>query len=118
LKLVSHNSARVISSTPVPVVIHSFTSGFTDIVLPDFDREYHRLGTRFDSNSIIDRRLNSLFTAQVAFRRLNGNMTQKELDLFQLSSRGVAEAGACAAQIMPIMLLFQLPAPTTVRKCL
>jgi hypothetical protein len=39
----------------------------------------------------------SLFAAQVAFRRLDRNMTQKELDLFQLSSRGVAEAGAGAA---------------------
>jgi hypothetical protein len=41
----------------LPVVIHSFASGFTDKVLPDFNREYHRSGTRFDSNSIIDRRV-------------------------------------------------------------
>ncbi len=35
---------------------------------------------RFDSDSIIERRLNPLLAAQAAFGRLNGNMPQKELD--------------------------------------
>ena len=70
------------------------------MVLPDFNREYHRSRTRFNSDSVIDRRLNPLLATQVAFRRLDGNMPQKELDLFQLSSCRVAEAGA-GASLMP-----------------
>ena len=42
--------------------------------------------SRFDSDSVIDRRRDSLLAAQVAFRRLNGDMPQKELDLLQFSS--------------------------------
>jgi hypothetical protein len=56
------------------------------------------LTTGLDPDSIIDRRSNPLLATQVAFRRLNGNMPQKELDLFQLPSRSMAEAGAAATQ--------------------
>jgi transcriptional regulator of acetoin/glycerol metabolism len=49
-----------------------------------------RLLRGLDSYPIIDRRSNPLPAAEVAFRRLNGNMPQKELDLFQLSSRSMA----------------------------
>jgi hypothetical protein len=55
--------------------------------------ERRHSSARFDPNSIIDRRTNPLFAAEVAFRRLNGDMPQKELDLLQFSSRGVAESG-------------------------
>ena len=54
----------------------------------------------FDSDSVIDRRPNPLLAAQVAFRRLNGDMPQKELDLLQFSSRGVAESGTGPTKVM------------------
>jgi hypothetical protein len=58
------------------------------------------LTTGLDPDSIIDRRSNPLLATQVAFRGLNGNMPQKELDLFQLPSRSMAEAGAGATQVV------------------
>ena len=64
-----------------------------------------KLSARFDSNSVINRRPNPLLAAQVAFGRLNGDMPQKELDLFQLSSRGVAEPSAGPTKVMWRQLL-------------
>src|SRR6202035_5823510 len=58
------------------------------------------LTTGLDPDLIIDRGSNPLLATQVAFRRLNGNMPQKELDLFQLPSRSMAEAGAGATQVV------------------
>jgi hypothetical protein len=58
------------------------------------------LTTGLDPDSIIDRRSNPLLATQVAFRGLDGNMPQKELDLFQLPSRSMAEAGAGATQVV------------------
>ena len=55
---------------------------------------------RLDSDSIIDRRPNPLLATQVAFSGLNGDVSQKELDLLQLSSRGVAESGTRSAKVM------------------
>jgi len=59
----------------------------------------------FDSDLIIHRRPDPLLATQVSFRRLHGNMPQKELDLFELPSRSVAEAGASAAQIVRCQVL-------------
>jgi hypothetical protein len=47
-------------------------------------------GIWFDADAIIDRGSNPLYTAKVSFGRLNGNIPQKELDLFQLSSGSMA----------------------------
>ena len=52
-----------------------------------------RSNARFDTNSVIDRGRNSLLAGKVAFRRLNRDLAQKELDLLQFSSRRVAESG-------------------------
>ena len=66
----------------------------------DLDLPSSPSGVRFDSDSIIDRRSNALLAAQVAFCRLDRNVSQKELDLFQLSSRGVAEPGTGPTKVM------------------
>ena len=41
-----------------------------------------------------------LFAAQVAFRRLNGDVPQEKLDLFQFATCKMAQTCASAAQIM------------------
>jgi hypothetical protein len=56
--------------------------------------------SRLNSNPIVNRRSNSLLATQVTFRRLNGNVPEKKLDLFQLSSRSMAQARATATQIV------------------
>jgi hypothetical protein len=76
---------------------------------PVCHHEYRRSRTRFDSDLIIHRRSNSLLATQVAFRRLNGNMSQKELDLFQLSSCSVAQASTGPTKIMRSQLLQSNP---------
>ena len=77
---------------------HYLPAGFCAILLL-FQTGYV-LTIGLDPNPVIDRRPNPLFATKVAFRCLNGNMSQKKLDLFQLSSRSVAQAGAGAPQVM------------------
>jgi hypothetical protein len=76
---------------------------------PVCHHEYRRSRTRFDSDLIIHRRSNSLLATQIAFRRLNGNMSQEELHLFQLSSCSVAQAGTGPTKIMRSQLLQSNP---------
>jgi hypothetical protein len=82
LKLVSQRSARVISSTLSRSYSIRPTLGSCAVLLPF--QAGAALTTGLDPHLIIDRRSNPLLATQVAFRRLNGNMPQKELDLFQL----------------------------------
>jgi hypothetical protein len=55
---------------------------------------------RLDPDPIIDRRLNPLLAAEVAFRGLNGDVPQKELYLFQLSSSSVAQASTGPTKVV------------------
>ena len=73
--------------------------------------------SRFDSDSVIDRRRDSLLAAQVAFRRLNGDMPQKELDLLQFSSRGVAESGTGPAKVVGSQFLHSDPFSRNPSRC-
>lgn len=59
-----------------------------------------RLGARFDPDAIIDCRTNALLAAEVALGRLHRYVSQKELNLLQLTSRSMAEASAGSAQVM------------------
>jgi len=59
-----------------------------------------RLGARFDPDAIIDCRTNALLAAEVALGRLHRYVSQKELNLLQLTTRSMAEASAGSAQVM------------------
>jgi hypothetical protein len=52
------------------------------------------------ANSIIDSIVKPLFTAQVAFCRLDRNVAQQKLNLLQFTASLMAQAGACAS-VMP-----------------
>ena len=41
-----------------------------------------------------------LLASDVAFRGLNGSVAEQELDLFQFTSRSMAQAGACPPQVV------------------
>ena len=50
--------------------------------------------------SIIDRFLELLMAPDVSFRRLHGRVTEKELNLFELASRAMAESSTDATKVM------------------
>jgi hypothetical protein len=52
-------------------------------------------GVWFQTNSIIDCVAESLFAAQVAFRRLYRNVSQLKLNLLQFAASLMAQTGAC-----------------------
>jgi hypothetical protein len=54
----------------------------------------------FQPNLIVDSVSEFLLAAQVSFRRLNGGVTQKKLNLFQLSACEVAQTSAGPPQVM------------------
>jgi hypothetical protein len=54
----------------------------------------------FQANSIVDRVAESLFAAQVAFRRLYRNVSQQKLNLLQFPSSLMAQTGACPPEIV------------------
>src|SRR5437899_9756521 len=54
----------------------------------------------FDSDAIIDRRPNPLLAAKVSLGRLNGDMSQQELDLLQFASGSVAQTSTRPPQVM------------------
>lgn len=56
-------------------------------------------GLRFDADIVIHSSANSLLTSEVSFRRLDGNVSEQELNLLQLSPARVAELGAGAAKM-------------------
>jgi hypothetical protein len=55
---------------------------------------------RLDANAVVDGSTNPLFAAQVSLGSLDGNMPEKELNLFQFSAGCMAQFGARAPQIM------------------
>jgi hypothetical protein len=55
-------------------------------------------GIWFDSDAIIDRRPNPLLAAKVSLGRLNRDMSQQELDLFQFAACSVAQTSARPTQ--------------------
>ena len=57
-----------------------------------------RLG--FDTEVIVHSSANPLLAAEIAFRCLHGNVTEKELDLFQFSTRSMAQLRARTSQIV------------------
>jgi|GraSoi2013_115cm_1033766.scaffolds.fasta_scaffold108679_2 hypothetical protein len=63
--------------------------------------------SRLETDSIIDRGSNPLLTAEIAFSGLNRNVTQEELNLFQLAPSGVAEPSTSSAQVAEVQTTFQ-----------
>jgi hypothetical protein len=98
LKLVSRRSAKSYLTYFVQIVFHPTHPRSCAMLLPS--QAGAALTAGLDPDLIIDHRSNPLLATQVAFRRLNGNMPQKELDLFQLPSGSMAEAGAGATQVV------------------
>ena len=65
---------------------------------------------RFQTNSVVDCVSEPLFATEVSFSRLNTDMTEQKLDLFELSARIMAQTGAGATKIVrrnPIQTAFQ-----------
>jgi hypothetical protein len=58
------------------------------------------IGSEFDSDSVIDCRMDALLTAQIPFCRLYGHMTQQELDLLEFAAGRMAEPSARTTQIV------------------
>jgi len=54
----------------------------------------------FDAHPVVDGKAQSLFAAQVPFRRLGRDMSKKKLDLVQLATGKMAEPRAAATKIM------------------
>lgn len=63
----------------------------------DLSRSHH---TWFQPDSIIDGVAESLFAAQVAFRRLYGNVSQQKLNLLQFPASLMTQTGACPSEIV------------------
>ena len=57
-------------------------------------------GLRLDADVVVHSSANTLLASEVSFRRLDRNVSEQELDLFQLSARGMTELRAGAPQIM------------------
>lgn len=57
-------------------------------------------GLRLDADVVIHSSANTLLASEVSFRRLDRNVPEQELDLFQLSTRGMPELRAGAPQVM------------------
>ena len=55
---------------------------------------------RFDADVVVDSSANPLLAAEIAFGCLHGDVAEKELNLFQRSTRSVAQLGARTPQIM------------------
>ena len=55
---------------------------------------------RFNTHSIVDGKAQFLFAAEVAFRRLDRDMSKQKLDLIQLPTCKMAEPSATPA-VMP-----------------
>ena len=55
---------------------------------------------RFNTDAVVHGSANPLLAAEIAFSCLHGNVTEKELDLFQFSTRSMAQLRARAPQIM------------------
>ena len=55
---------------------------------------------RFESDLVVDRISESLLAAQIPLRRLDGHMTEQELDLFKLPASFMTQARACAPQVV------------------
>ena len=55
---------------------------------------------RFDTDAIVHGSANPLLAAKIAFGCLHGNVTEKKLDLIQLSARCMAQLRARTPQIM------------------
>ena len=66
--------------------------------------------SRFDSDSVIDRRRDSLLAAQVAFRRLNGDMPQKELYLLRGRTGSLLNPALIANRRIPMV---SFPSPSS-----
>jgi hypothetical protein len=58
------------------------------------------LWLRFDTDAVVHGSVNPLLAAEIAFSCLHGNVTEKELNLFQLSTRSMAQLRARTPQIM------------------
>jgi hypothetical protein len=55
---------------------------------------------RFDADVVVHSSANPLLAAEIAFSCLHGNVTEQELDLFQFSTRSMAQLRARTPQIM------------------
>ena len=55
---------------------------------------------RFDADVVVHGFANPLLAAKIALGRLHGDMSEKELDLLQFSTRGVAQLRARTPEIM------------------
>src|SRR6516162_11531895 len=55
---------------------------------------------RFNAHSIVDGKAQFLLAAEVAFRRLDRDMSKQKLDLIQLPTSKMAEPRATSAKIM------------------
>src|SRR3974390_2337999 len=73
---------------------------------------------RFDADVVVQGPANPLFSAEIAFSCLHGNVPEKELNLVQFSARCVAQLRARTPQIMgrnlgnsefPRVLLYATP---------
>ena len=62
-------------------------------------------GGRFNSDAVIDGPAQSLLAAQIPLSGLHTNMSQEELNLFKLSTGGMAQPGASAPEVMRSQLL-------------
>jgi hypothetical protein len=58
------------------------------------------LWLRFDTDAVVHSSVDPLLAAEIAFSCLHGNVTEKELNLFQLSTRSMAQLRARTPQIM------------------
>ena len=57
-------------------------------------------GLRLDADVVVHSSANTLLASEVSFRRLDRNVSEQKLDLFQFSARGMTELRAGAPQIM------------------
>ena len=55
---------------------------------------------RFEADAVVHGSANSLLATEMALRRLNRAVTQKEMDLVQLASGLAAQAGASPPEVM------------------
>ncbi len=55
---------------------------------------------RFDADAIVDGAANALFTAQITFGRLDGDVPEKKLYLLQFSASRMAEPRTRPAEIV------------------
>ena len=76
------------------------TSGSLPISRPAVRDLRRSLRVRFQTDPIIDRVVESLLAAQVAFRRLYRNVSQQKLNLLQLPASLMAQPGACTPEVV------------------